>query len=585
MNAPAPTSSGTSSQAASQAASSAPTRAPATPRVAASVLFLRDHPEAGLQVLMLSKAERHGDQRSGAAVFPGGVVDAADGLAHAHCHGLDDATASRQLGVAHGGLDVYIGAARESFEEVGLLLARPAPGAPGQLPSAHTLQPWRDRLQSGGATVADFCTTHQLQLDLSGLVYCGHWLTPPDMPKRWDTRFFAIRVPADQQPVVEVGEAVACMWLTPQEALSPTLGLKLLNVTELTLRDMSRHTTVHSMLEAFSAHPVPLNNPHRALGATGPMVVNNSHPAHAEVRKLDPTGRVDAHAIITPGRPVALSPHLLRLTAPNPGPMTGPGTNTYVLGKLGQGGPFTVVDPGPADTTHLRAILATIAAQGHGAHVARIAITHTHRDHSPGVAALAAATGAPVFGRLAHEPGGQDDTFKPTHQPQHGDEWVLAPGLSVRLLHTPGHASNHLCYLMVEERTLLTGDHVMQGSTVVINPPDGDMVAYLRSLKELMSTLTPEHLHWLAPGHGFLVAQPHEVLRQLIAHRLRREAKVQAALRAAGSGTLASLVPQVYDDVAPSLHGLAQRSLLAHLLKLEHDGLARQAGGQQWHAV
>ncbi|MDZ7590552.1 MAG: MBL fold metallo-hydrolase [Rubrivivax sp.] len=148
---------------------------------------------------------------------------------------------------------------------------------------------------------------------------------------------------------------------------------------------------------------------------------------------------------------------------------------------------------------------------------------------------------------------------------------ALGPDSTLRVIHTPGHASNHLCYLLEEERLLFTGDHVMQGSTVVINPPDGNMAAYLQALHALLD----EDLQWLAPGHGFLVAEPQAVLRALIAHRLRREAKVVAALRQAGPARLDALLPQVYDDVPAALHGVARRSLLAHLLKLLGEGAAR----------
>jgi glyoxylase-like metal-dependent hydrolase (beta-lactamase superfamily II) len=155
---------------------------------------------------------------------------------------------------------------------------------------------------------------------------------------------------------------------------------------------------------------------------------------------------------------------------------------------------------------------------------------------------------------------------------------ALAPEVTLRVIHTPGHASNHLCYLFEQERLLFTGDHVMQGSTVVINPPDGDMSAYLQALRGLLDV----ELDWLAPGHGFLVGQPHAVLQALIEHRLRREAKVAAALRRAETARVEQLLPEVYDDVPPAVHPVAQRSLLAHLLKLEADGRAAQADGR-WH--
>jgi len=195
--------------------------------------------------------------------------------------------------------------------------------------------------------------------------------------------------------------------------------------------------------------------------------------------------------------------------------------------------------------------------------------------------ALAQATGASVHGRIAAHPQGQDDRFEPQTVLAGGERLVLGPQATLSVIHTPGHASNHLCYLLEEERLLFTGDHVMQGSTVVINPPDGDMAAYLAALTGLLD----EALDWLAPGHGFLVAQPQAVLRGLIAHRLKREAKVVAAVRSAGPATARELVVQVYDDVNPALHGVAERSLLAHLLKLRADGLAEEDADGRWAAV
>jgi glyoxylase-like metal-dependent hydrolase (beta-lactamase superfamily II) len=227
---------------------------------------------------------------------------------------------------------------------------------------------------------------------------------------------------------------------------------------------------------------------------------------------------------------------------------------------------------------HTQDLLDAVAARG--GHIERILVTHTHRDHSPGAAALSQATGAPVWGRVATHPEWQEPGFAPQHQPQHGERISAGAGCTLRVIHTPGHASNHLCYLLEEEQTLFTGDHVMQGSTVVINPPDGDMAAYLSALQALLD----EYLQWLAPGHGFLVAEPHAVLRALIAHRLRREAKVLAALAelgSAGPAALDTLLARVYDDTPLALHPVARRSLRAHLLKLQAEGRARVVAGPQ----
>jgi glyoxylase-like metal-dependent hydrolase (beta-lactamase superfamily II) len=237
--------------------------------------------------------------------------------------------------------------------------------------------------------------------------------------------------------------------------------------------------------------------------------------------------------------------------------MTGPGTNTYLVGK----DEFAVIDPGPAIDSHIEKILA-------GGPIRWILCTHTHMDHSPAAAAIKKATGAKIFGRPA--PPGQDASFAPDEVLSHNQR-VLLGSVSFRAIHTPGHASNHLCYLLEQTKMLFTGDHVMQGSTVVINPPDGDMRAYLASLELLLK----EDVAVLAPGHGYLIGEPHHELRRLIQHRLKREAKVRDAIAKLGTPTLEEMLPLVYDDVPQRLHGWAARSLSAHLAKLVADGEAR----------
>lgn len=238
--------------------------------------------------------------------------------------------------------------------------------------------------------------------------------------------------------------------------------------------------------------------------------------------------------------------------------MTGAGTNTYILGRER----FVVIDPGPADGTHIERILRI--TQGA---LDRVLVTHTHPDHSPGARALAEATEVPIFGRPAPDDGHQDPTFKPDRTLNDGDSIAFDAG-AIRALHTPGHASNHICYLLVGEGLLFTGDHLMQGSTVVIAPPDGNMKEYLDSLARLQR----EPVTRLAPGHGLTIDAAQTEIAHIIAHRLKREAKVFAKLSELGAATLDELVKRVYDDVDPRVHALAKSSLLAHLQKLAIDG-------------
>lgn len=547
---------------------------PTDARRAASLMLLRDG-ASGLEVLMLRRAERDGDLRSGACVFPGGVLDAADREAHAYVVGIDDAVASARLGLAQGGLDYLVAAARESFEEVGLLLACDAAGRPFNVARhAEALRPWRDRLQQGEASLAALCREFDLRIDLRGVHYVSHWLTPPGVSKRFDTRFFVVPAPAGQVAEADTGEAVELMWTTAAAALDGASGYKLLPVTRRTLQELSVHADAAGAI-AHAARPreITVTMPRRGLDRQGRMriVLPDEHP-YEEIARLDPEGRMDARAEIVPGEAVDLSARIRRVTAPNPGVMTGPGTNSYLVREPG-GTDWTVIDPGPADEQHMHALL-TAARPGR---IVRILTTHTHVDHSPGAASLAAATGAERIGRRAPPHSGQDADFAPDREPVHGDRVPLGPTTALRVLHTPGHASNHLCYLLEAEHTLFTGDQVMQGSTVIINPPDGDMAAYLASLHALLD----EDLQWLAPGHGFLVARPHALIRALIAHRMRREGLVCDALAALGPCTVEALVPTVYAEVPAARHGIAARSLLAHLLKLRDEGRA-VLDGERW---
>ena len=273
---------------------------------------------------------------------------------------------------------------------------------------------------------------------------------------------------------------------------------------------------------------------------------------------------------LTSGQLDEIAPGVRRLVARNPGFMTGPGTNTYLVGTQR----LAVIDPGPHDSIHIERIL-----EAAGGRVSAILATHTHPDHSPAVAALAQSTGAEILGRGAPVHGRQDATFAPTRTLNDGDS-VGVGDLALRAIHTPGHASNHLCYLLEGTGLMFSGDHIMQGSTVVIGPPDGNMQHYLQSLARLQR----EPITRIAPGHGVVIEDAQGEIARLIAHRLQREAKVAERLRRAGRATLDVLVTSVYDDVDPRLHPVAKGSLLAHLLKLEADGRAARddAADARW---
>ncbi len=263
-----------------------------------------------------------------------------------------------------------------------------------------------------------------------------------------------------------------------------------------------------------------------------------------------------------------LSPLVRRLVAPNPSPFTFNGTCTYIVGQ----GAVAVVDPGPEDESHLKAILDAVE----GERVETILITHTHRDHSPGAARLRAATGAPVIGAAPFVPAGDGtEGLDASHDRDYSPDAILADGerlkgagFTIEAIATPGHCSNHLCFALLGENALLSGDHVMAWSTSVVAPPDGSMRAYMASLDKLRGR--PQSVYW--PGHGGAVVEPQRYLRALILHRRQREASILAAL-ADGPLTIPTLVARVYAGLNPALARAAGLSTLAHLEDLGERGL------------
>jgi len=269
---------------------------------------------------------------------------------------------------------------------------------------------------------------------------------------------------------------------------------------------------------------------------------------------------------LQPGIPQHLDSEVTRIVAPNAGVMTGAGTNTYLVGTRER----VVIDPGPEDESHIQAIVSAGAGR-----IRWILCTHTHSDHAPAAARLKALTGAPIAAMPA--PVTDHDIKLDPDRSLAQDDLVQCEGVSLRAIQTPGHASNHVCFLLMSNGMLFTGDHIMQGSTVVIWPPDGNMRAYLESLRRLLEL----DIRVLAPGHGYLIESPHAEIERLIQHRLRREDKVrQAVLAAAEGATVPMLLPRAYDDVPQALHEMAAFSLRAHLDKLVEDGEIRCSAGR-----
>mgnify|MGYP003635813917 FL=1 len=271
------------------------------------------------------------------------------------------------------------------------------------------------------------------------------------------------------------------------------------------------------------------------------------------------------------GEAEQVSPLIRRVVARNPGPFTFTGTGTYIVGPDRPGARLAVIDPGPADDAHLAALLAAVDGQV----VSHILVTHTHLDHAPLSRPLAAATGATILAAAPvtrpHDTAvaieeDDDDDFRPDRILTDG-EIVAGGGWTLETLATPGHASNHLTFVLREENALFSGDHVMGWSTTVVAPPDGDMVAYMNSLDAVIA----RDFTTLWPTHGAPVTDPGPFLRAYRDHRLAREAQILERLQA-GDRTVGAMVPLLYATVDQRLWPAASLSVLAHLIKLVAEG-------------
>jgi recombination protein RecT len=273
--------------------------------------------------------------------------------------------------------------------------------------------------------------------------------------------------------------------------------------------------------------------------------------------------------------PVALRPHVLRLTAPNPGLMTGPGTNSYLVGSAATG--WLVIDPGPLEPAHIERLW-----QAAGGDIRLIVCTHSHADHAPGarpLQSLCASRGGgtpPVLGLPSAPTANAASHFVPDRALADGEQLQLRDATgrvshTLQVIHTPGHAANHLCLLLPDAPgagLLFSGDHILNGSTTVINPPDGNMTAYLDALDALDAACVRLGLDCILPAHGHVMGEARSVIAKLKAHRLAREAKVRAAMAALPRGTLDDWVALAYDDVPADIWPVAKRSLQAHVERL-----------------
>lgn len=479
------------------------------PRQAATLVLLRDSP-SGLEVLATVRP-RHLRFMGGATVFPGGAVAAEDrSESWEDLSDLSGSEAAEALGIEDGreALAFYICALREALEEVGF--------TPGSATGRRV-----DRSDADDASrFLEACRDEGVRLPASVLVPGGRWVTPLGSPVRFDTRFFLTEAPAGWEADPDPTEVASARWASPAILL-----------TELAAGELLMAPPTIEMLQRLDAYLTVED----ALGSLGKEGLAGS-------------GKVIS---------VRLSPLVHVVLAPNPGVMTGPGTNTYVVGT----GPTVVVDPAVDDAEYLQAVM---AAAGE---VSQILVTHRHSDHTGGIEALHAITGAPVRAWGDEEAGGMGVAALSE------GELIEAGSVSLSTMHAPGHASDHVVFFMAGSASLFAGDNVLGEGTAVIAPPDGNMTAYMDTLRRL-SKLRIDRIY---PGHFRPLDGGNAVIEHYMDHRRAREEAILASLRA-GANSVEDIVAAVYQDTPKHLHPVAQFSVLAHLEALEERGSARREG-------
>jgi glyoxylase-like metal-dependent hydrolase (beta-lactamase superfamily II)/8-oxo-dGTP pyrophosphatase MutT (NUDIX family) len=541
-----------------------PQREPAPARPAATVLLLRDS-DAGVEVLM-TRRSMSASFAPGAYVFPGGGVDAADAACHAQ--------ARRRSVQSDVHLTQAIAAIRESFEELGVLLARRPDGSHADNSDIAAL----DR----GTRFAEQCTARGLALAADEVFVLAHWITDRDLPRRFDVPFLVARMPQGQTPVADESEQFEPLWVRPADALARHSegSFFIIFPTIRTLQRLLDYATVEEVLQACAATEQPLwTSCPRAGLLTGREVRYMEHELpYGELTLVYPDGQI-AHALDwQTEQPVPLLKNLLRLTAPNPGVMTGPGTNSYLVGDPATG--YAVIDPGPADPEHLEKLW-----RAAGGDIRMIVCTHSHPDHSPGAAPLQALCRPkpPILGLPSAPTARSHSQFVPDRSLNEGERITLSGSgadahsmHTLQVMHTPGHAANHLCLILLEDGLLFSGDHILSGSTTVIDPPDGDMSDYLESLDRLSTACTEYKIGFILPAHGHVIGgldgEAIGAIARLKAHRLHREAKILQAMQMQPDGTLDDWLSSAYDDVPARMWPVAKRSLMAHVARITTAG-------------
>ena len=486
------------------------------PKDAAAVILLRHHTSPQNPEVFLVKRSEKLSFLGGFHAFPGGQFDAGDGLISVkNCDHAETATAISC-------------AARELFEETGVLLTRGGAAlTQGQRDSLL------DDLQSGRMSWGSLLTHYDLYLDSDDFTFVGRWVTPPFSARRFDTWFFLVTCPPKQRPQIgEDAELRSGEWIPAGDAFGRWERSEILAVPPVlhALRTLAAGTG-EDMVERFLAGP----NAHRE-----------------PVRRIEFRPNYICFPVRTPTKPPATH------------------TNCYLIYTSTE---LFIIDPGSPYEDEQQALAACIDGLiAKGRSVREIVLTHMHPDHIGGVNALrihldgackVAAhrlTAEPLTDVVAVDRFIEDDEVIRLNG---------SPEINLRAMHTPGHARGHLCFHEERTGTLISGDNVVGLGSVLIDPPEGNMLDYLRSLRRMRDL---PNLSVIFGGHGPAIANPYAKLDEYISHRLERERNILEAVRL-GASTTKEIVAAVYTDVSPKAHAMAERAVLAHLEKLRADGL------------
>ena len=521
--------------------------------------------------VLLSKRSMSAPFAPGAYVFPGGKIDDKD-QAYASLYLRSRPGCPLTLTQATQACT----ALRESFEELGLVLLEDAQGRPLE-PSAYAnLERSKDLFEQIEAL--------EWTLSLERLNLLCHWITDRDLPLRFDVSFWVAVCPEHLTPVADGVEQFDPLWLTPQEALRQCHEgqLHMVYPTIKTLERLLNIQSATALMQATQEGEPWFSSCARGgyLGGKKQRFMEHESP-FGELALVCPEGQVEHHLDWQSERVVSLLKNVHRLTCPNPGLMTGPGTNTYLVGTPESG--YIVIDPGPALPEHLERLIHF--TQGH---IKSIICTHSHADHSPGAKPLKAMCHDPevaIWGLPSAPTAKANSAFMPDFTCHDQQLFVLksshsSVAHSLRVVHTPGHAANHICLVLQEEGLLFSGDHILNGSTTVVDPPDGNMNAYMTSLEKLKAICIAEKIEFILPAHGHVLGNTLgapfdaiEHIHRLIQHRLKREAKIKSVVVKDPQGDLSSWVKVAYDDVPERVWPAAKRSLSAHVERLVELGL------------